>query len=122
MFSKSWSAAIEAGLLLGPGGEFAFVVIGMAATLGLVGARVSSFTLAVTSPSMALIPLLATLGRSLSKKLEKPKLPTPEHGLMPRPTQQHAIIIGHGRVGQVICDLLEQHKFPSWRSTRTQPP
>ena len=112
MFSKSWSTALECGLLLGPGGEFAFVVIGMAATLGLVSARVSSFTLAVTSLSMALIPLLATLGRSLSKRLEKPKIVTPELGLMPRPIRQHAIVIGHGRVGQVICDLLEQHQFP----------
>ena len=55
-----WPAAIETGLLLGPGGEFAFVVIGVATWLGLVSATAAAFTLAVTSLTMALIPLLAS--------------------------------------------------------------
>ena len=54
-FRLSWPAAIETGLLMGPGGEFAFVGIGMATTLGLIAADVSSFTLALTSITMALI-------------------------------------------------------------------
>ena len=112
LFSKSWAAAVETGLLLGPGGEFAFVVMGAATTLGLINARVSSFTLAVPSLSMALIPLLSIVGRSLSRKLEKAKVLEPELALVPRSIHQHAIVIGHGRVGQVICDLLEQHHFP----------
>jgi CPA2 family monovalent cation:H+ antiporter-2 len=112
LFGISWAAATETGLLLGPGGEFAFVVIGMATTVDLISARVSSFTLAVTSLSMALIPLLSILARSLSGKLEKAKVPEPELAVVPRPIHQHAIVIGHGRVGQVICDLLEQHQFP----------
>ena len=63
-FRLSWPAAIETGLLLGPGGEFAFVVIGMATALGLIGAHISSFTLAVTSVTMALIPLLSVVARA----------------------------------------------------------
>jgi CPA2 family monovalent cation:H+ antiporter-2 len=35
LFRLSWPAAIESSLLLGPVGEFAFVSIGMASTLGL---------------------------------------------------------------------------------------
>ena len=38
-FSRSWPVALETSLLLGPGGEFAFVGIGMAATLGLTTQR-----------------------------------------------------------------------------------
>ena len=34
LFRVPWPAAIETGLLLGPGGEFAFVAIGMATALG----------------------------------------------------------------------------------------
>jgi CPA2 family monovalent cation:H+ antiporter-2 len=112
LYSKSWAAAAETGLLLGPGGEFAFVVMGMATTLGLISARVSSFTLAVTSLSMALIPLLSMLGRSLSSKLEKPKVLAPEFAAVPLPIRQHVIVVGHGRVGRVVCDLLEEHRFP----------
>jgi len=68
IFRLPRSAAIETGLLLGPGGEFAFVGIGMATTLGLVSANVASFTLAVTSITMALIPVLAHFARRLAPK------------------------------------------------------
>ena len=112
LFRVPWGPAIETGLLLGPGGEFAFVVIGMAATLGLIGAGVSSFTLAVTSLSMALIPLLSLVARRLSAKAEKPRALHPDLAIVPRSAKDHAIVVGHGRVGQVVSDMLEQHRFP----------
>ena len=58
IFHLSWPVAVETGLLLGPGGEFAFVGIGMAAAAALIEPRLASFTLAVTSVTMALTPLL----------------------------------------------------------------
>ena len=58
MFRLSWPASIEVGLLLGPGGEFAFVGIGMATTLGLIDANVSSFAVALTTLTMMLTPAL----------------------------------------------------------------
>jgi monovalent cation:H+ antiporter-2, CPA2 family len=111
LFRLSWPAAIETGLLLGPGGEFAFVCIGMATTLGLVGADVSSFTLTVTSLTMALIPALSLAARRLVAKLQGPKTLDPAVAAVPNAGTGHAIVIGHGRVGQVVCALLEQHKF-----------
>ncbi|HXL63772.1 MAG TPA: cation:proton antiporter, partial [Xanthobacteraceae bacterium] len=54
LFRLSWPVAVETGLLLGPGGEFAFVGIGMAATVGLVDSRLASLVLTVTSVTMAL--------------------------------------------------------------------
>src|SRR6185503_3438885 len=65
LFRVSWAAAIETGLLLGPGGEFAFVIIGVATGYSLVTAAAGSFTLAVASLTMALIPLLAIGARRL---------------------------------------------------------
>ncbi len=112
LFQIPWPAAIETGLLLGPGGEFAFVGIGMASAVGVVGAETSSFTLAVTSVSMALIPLLAQIDRRLSSRFEKPKARDPELAIGPKAAAGHAIVIGHGRVGEVVTDLLQTHKFP----------
>ncbi len=112
LFSVPWPAAVETGLLLGPGGEFAFVGIGMAATLDIVDADTSSFTLAVTSISMALIPLLSVLDRRLAKKFEARKPRDPELAVGPKPAKGHAIVVGHGRVGQVVTEMLEGHKFP----------
>ncbi len=112
LFQVPWPAAVETGLLLGPGGEFAFVGIGMASSVGVVGAETSSFTLAVTSLSMALIPFLGQIDRRLSSKLETPKARDPELAVEPKSAKGHAIVIGQGRVGQVVADLLETHAFP----------
>jgi K+:H+ antiporter len=111
MFRLSWSAAIETGLLLGPGGEFAFVGIGAAGTLGLVGADVSSFTLAVTSITMALIPALSLVARRLTPRFREPRALDPELTVAPSGGAGHAIVIGHGRVGQVVCSLLDRHSY-----------
>ena len=113
LFRTSWASAIETGLLLGPGGEFAFVIIGAATGYGLVTAGASSFTLAVTSITMALIPVLATVARRLTPRLEHSKVLGPELTAVPPPGEKgHAIVIGHGRVGQIVCDMLERHRFP----------
>ena len=111
-FRLSWPAAIETGLLMGPGGEFAFVGIGLATTLGLIGADVSSFTLAVTSITMALIPALSLLARRLAPKFREPRSLDPELAVLPSGGTGHAIVIGHGRVGQVVCELLDRHGCP----------
>ncbi len=110
MFRLPWGAAIETGLLLGPGGEFAFVGIGMATTLSLVAPPVASFALAVTSLTMALIPPLAILTRWLAKKLRPPKVVDPGLSVVPQ-AAGHAIVIGNGRVGQVVCAMLDAHRF-----------
>jgi K+:H+ antiporter len=113
LFRIAWPAAVETSLLLAPGGEFAFVIIGVAASYGLVTAEASSFTFAVASLTMALIPALAVLARRLTAHLEQRRAPGPELAAAPPPGGKgHAIVVGHGRVGQIVCDMLEQHRFP----------
>ena len=109
LFRLSWPVAIETGLLLGPGGEFAFVGIGMAAAAGLMDARLASFTLAVTSVTMALTPLLSFAARSLAARLTSGKAVDAELIARPAGGQKHAIVVGYGRVGKVVCALLREH-------------
>ncbi|MFZ1106115.1 MAG: cation:proton antiporter [Hyphomicrobiaceae bacterium] len=106
-------AAIETGLLLGPGGEFAFVVIGMAVAAQLVAPAVASFTLAVTSITMVLIPVLGIAARRIAPRFEERKPVDPELLIVP-PANARArtIVVGHGRVGQVVCDVLDMHGVP----------
>ena len=111
IFRTPWSAAIETGLLLGPGGEFAFVGIGMATTLGLIDANLSSFTLAVTSITMVLIPVLSHFAQQLAPKFKEPKALDHELAIAPSGGKGHAIVIGYGRVGQVVCSMLDRHSF-----------
>jgi monovalent cation:H+ antiporter-2, CPA2 family len=109
MFRLSWSAAIETGMLLGPGGEFAFVTIGTAVAAGLIEAGVSTFTLAVTSLSMALTPLLSVAARQLTSLMASQRVIDPELTIRPPGEEKHAIVVGYGRVGKVVCSLLKQH-------------
>ncbi|HEX4409650.1 MAG TPA: cation:proton antiporter [Xanthobacteraceae bacterium] len=112
LFRLSWPSTIEMALLLGPGGEFAFVGLGSAAALGLVSARLSSFTLAVTAVTMALIPLLSLAGRRIATRLRPPSATSSELTARPMAGQRHAIVVGYGRVGKVVCALLKQHGIP----------
>ncbi len=112
VYKLSWPAAIETGLLLGPGGEFAFVAIGLALSLGLVRPEVASFTLAGTALSMALIPFMPALARRLVPLVETPKAPDPMLAVSPATRRKHAIVVGYGRVGKVVCSLLAEHGVP----------
>ena len=112
LFRLSWPVATETALLLGPGGEFAFVSIGLAAAAGLIEPRLASFTLAVTSVTMALTPLLSLGARQLAAQLTAGKPIDPELTARPAGGQRRAIVVGYGRVGKVVCALLRQHNIP----------
>ena len=112
LFRLSWPVAVEMGLLLGPGGEFAFVGIGSAAEFGLIDTHLASFALAVTSVTMAITPLLSVAGRRFASRLRAAGAAPSE--LMVRPSEggKQAIVVGYGRVGKVVCALLKQHGIP----------
>ncbi len=109
LFRLSWAAAVETGLLLSGGGEFAFVGIGMATDARLLDPRLASFTLAVTSVTMALTPLLSFVGRRLGARLRANGPVDSSLAARPSAGQGHAIVVGYGRVGKVVCALLKQH-------------
>jgi monovalent cation:H+ antiporter-2, CPA2 family len=112
LFRLSWPVAVETGLLLGPGGEFAFVSIGMAAAVGLIERPMVSFVLALTSITMVLTPLLSFAGRRLAARL-RPAGPVPaELAVPPTGEHNHAIVVGYGRVGKLVCALLKEHDVP----------
>jgi monovalent cation:H+ antiporter-2, CPA2 family len=112
VFRLSWPVAVETGLLLGPGGEFAFVGIGMAAAVGLIVPGIASFALAVTSVTMVLTPLLSFVGRRGAARL-RPAGPAPaELAVRPSEGHDHAIVVGYGRVGKMVCAMLKKHGVP----------
>jgi len=108
-FALTRAASLEAALLLGPGGEFAFVGIGLATGLALIEPKLGSFVLAAISLTMALLPLLSALARRLAPLLEEAKPKDPALEALPEAQQGHAIIIGYGRVGKTVASLLRQH-------------
>jgi CPA2 family monovalent cation:H+ antiporter-2 len=111
-FRLSWHSAMEAGLLLGPGGEFAFVGLGMATALHIVSPKLSGFILAAITITMALTPALAALGRMISNKLRDDRPSDPQLLAKPPGGEAHAIIVGYGRVGKVVSGLFKELHVP----------
>ena len=84
LFRLSWPVTVEMGLLLGAGGEFAFVSLTMAAASKLIDSRTTTFALTVTAVTMALIPLLSHLARRFASRL---RASTPPAGAAPEATR-----------------------------------
>ncbi|PPQ29306.1 potassium transporter TrkA [Rhodoblastus sphagnicola] len=108
-FRVPWRAALETGMLLGPGGEFAFVSIGLASELHLLPGPIASLTLAATAVTMALTPLLSSAAKRLLPKPPGPAAKDQNLTLQSSAGDRHAIVVGHGRVGKVVTSLLTQH-------------
>lgn len=109
----SWGQAVESALMLAPGGEFAFIGIGMAMSLDLIDQRIGNGILAMVAITMALLPAMAYWGRRVGVRLRQMAPGDPAINVMP--PEDHAarvIVVGHGRVGQLVCDMLDQHKVP----------
>ncbi|XP_042440554.1 K(+) efflux antiporter 2, chloroplastic-like [Zingiber officinale] len=113
LFGISTISAIRVGLLLAPGGEFAFVAFGEAVNQGILSSQLSSLLFLVVGISMALTPWLAAGGQLLASRFEQHDV----RSLLPVESetddlQDHIIICGFGRVGQIIAQLLSERLIP----------
>ena len=107
------AAALETALLLGPCGEFAFVILSSAAATGILDRAIFSKLLLIVSLTMAAIPFLAILGKQLVKRSKRLQGNSPEMLEAPPADDQPRIIVaGFGRVGHLIGSMLDEHKIP----------
>jgi len=111
MFGFSWAQATEMGLLLGQGGEFAFVVVGMALSLALLPESTVQFMLIVVGVTMFLTPLIARLAHSIGTKIEAREQSTSTQEEIIPHLANHVIIVGYGRTGRLLAALCDQQKI-----------
>jgi CPA2 family monovalent cation:H+ antiporter-2 len=110
LWGFAWPIGIQIGLLLGPAGEFGFVILAIAVGEGLLDPAAAEITLTAAALSMALIPLFAGLGR----RFAPPGGVSVDPALLPPVDGKSAtrvIIAGFGRVGQTVAAMLERHKI-----------
>lgn len=111
MFGIAWPTAVETSLLLGPGGEFAFIVIGLAVSKDIISGDRGAAVLAITSFSMALVPALDYIARRWSRNVtSKRQAADPALSVPPPQERVDAIVIGCGRVGGLVSEMLTRHK------------
>lgn len=111
LYRIPWPSTIETAAILGPGGEFAFIVIGLAVMRGIVGQGMGEVVLAITSFSMALVPLIDYVARRWSKRVTAMQPPHPAVLAVPPAERVDAIVIGCGRVGRLVSEMLTRHKM-----------
>jgi len=108
-----WGQSIESGLLLGQGGEFAFVVVGYALSIGLLEPGVAQFMLLVVSLSLMVTTAAGHLGSWLRKRLDREVAADTKHDeLQLQDVRGHVIIAGFGRIGQLMAQVLDQRNIP----------
>lgn len=110
LFRIPWPSTIETAVLLGPGGEFAFIVIGLAMVGHIISEENGALVLAITSFSMALVPVLDHFARRLSGSLTARDV-NPVVAVLPPQERVDAIVIGSGRVGRLVSDMLTRHNI-----------
>jgi CPA2 family monovalent cation:H+ antiporter-2 len=113
LFRLSWPAAIESAALIAPGGEFAFIVIGLAAASAILPPHVAELAVAVVTLTMVLLPGMAILGRAAAQKFARVAAPDPVTLVAPpESAPDRTIVVGYGRVGEVVAGMLERHRQP----------
>jgi glutathione-regulated potassium-efflux system protein KefB len=102
LFGVSNRGALGFGLLLSQGGEFAFVLFAQASQALLIRPEAASLFGAIVTLSMATTPFLMMFSsRFLTPPPSKEERPGPDGGSGPA-----AIIVGYGRFGQTVAQML----------------
>jgi glutathione-regulated potassium-efflux system ancillary protein KefC/glutathione-regulated potassium-efflux system protein KefB len=90
------------------GGEFAFVLFGIATTLGIMPAATAQVLVLAVTASMILSPLLLIVHDALSGT----KDPDPRPFDVPEELYPKVIIAGFGRFGQIVGRILRARRIP----------
>ena len=109
LYRFRWPHAVEMGILLGQGGEFAFVVVGLALSFGLLPAETAQFMLIVVGSTMFLTPLLARLATFTGAALlDRGRTPIEEMSEVDPELSDHVIIVGANTLGVELARKLHE--------------
>ncbi len=103
--------AAEAGVLMASPSETTLIVLAAAVQAQLIQASTAQFWQIVTAIGLTITPLLAKLGHTMARHLEmraSDAAPIDQSDI----ANDRTVIFGYGRVGEIIADMLKQHKQP----------
>jgi len=100
--------ATEAGILMASPSESTLIVLTAASGAALIQPGTAQFWQIVTALGLTVTPLLAWGGRLLARRIELASATITED----EQEAPHTIIIGFGRVGRLVADMLKAHDKP----------
>lgn len=108
MMGARRGTAAETGLLMASPSETTLIVLAAATSAMLIQPGTAQFWQIVTAIGLTITPLLARLGQVVARRVE-PHPPEPEDGDADEP---RVIVVGCGRVGRLVADMLKVHGRP----------
>jgi monovalent cation:H+ antiporter-2, CPA2 family len=100
--------AAETGVLMASPSETTLIVLAAATAALVVDQETARFWQTVTAIGLTVTPLLAKLGAVIGKKVDgAPTLPHDDDG-----DAERTIIVGGGRVGRLVADMMQTHGQP----------
>lgn len=111
LFRVNRGASLESAMLLGPCGEFGFVIAGTGLAYGLIDDPTSRNIMLLVTLTMIAIPFLAKLGAWATRSLRQRAAAAAVQTVLPEDHGQRVIIAGYGRVGRLVASMLEEHKI-----------
>ncbi len=103
------ATATEAGILLASPSETTLIVLTSAVAAGLIRADAAQFWQIVTALGLTITPLLAILGRWLARRVDQAGA---LHSHPDDDARHRSLIIGGGRVGTLVAEMLVAHDKP----------
>jgi len=107
-FRMNWRGALALGLLLSQGGEFGFVLFAAAQSGYLIDPEAASLFGAIVTLSMATTPFLM----SSTRRFRAAPINSQEDRDGPRADGANALIVGYGRFGQTVGQMMIAHGIP----------
>jgi len=101
--------AAEVGVLMSSPSETTLIVLTAALQAGLISADVAGFWQVVTALGLTITPMLARLGHVAAAWVETRHGAGLENAEEEETTEPRTIIVGYGRVGRMVADMLQSH-------------
>ena len=117
LFGSPSAVALRAGLALAASGEFGFVLLALAAALGVVNRDSVQVVLAAMLLSMLAAPLLVDRGAALARRWIASDwmhraMEIHNNAVRSMGAAEHVVICGYGRTGQNLARLFEKESIP----------
>ncbi|MEZ0496584.1 cation:proton antiporter [Sphingomonas sp. IW22] len=103
--------AAETGVLMASPSETTLIVMGAAGAAGLIQPSTAAFWTTVTAIGLTITPLLAKGGRLVARRIEA-RMGGDSEPAEVDPLARGTVIIGFGRVGRTIAEMLRAHDKP----------
>ena len=103
------SVAAETGVLMASPSETTLIVLATALTARVIAPEIAAFWQVVTALGLTVTPLLAKLGRLAGREVGRQELTGQIDEALETATVGQVMILGFGRVGRIVADMLEVH-------------